>query len=234
MGKDKFMVRVDSETEAFALISNHSMFDSIVGVVTDVCNMLITFVELRPETQEESCLLHERELNGVPLTVLRVVAKTEKEFVKVILDALIRSHNKVSGLIQRFDKDGFLVLELNDKGKQIERRITKKKDKPVIPKRVIQITEQAKSEIGDLIEEIANSEDYKDEIDVTLSIAPPWTYDESAVKDISAVSKNKRYAFRQDFAEMCDIVFGRKAIDRKLAVFAGITLGTGLYLAKEE
>ena len=33
---------------------------------------------------------------------------------------------------------------------------------------------------------------------------------------------------------MCDIVFGRKAIDRKLAVFAGITLGTGLYLAKEE
>ena len=48
----------------------------------------------------------------------------------------------------------------------------------------------------------------------------------------AAVSKTKRRVFRTNFANMCDDVFGRKAIDRNLANFAGIIMSSGLYLVE--
>ena len=239
MGKDKFIVRADPDFTNQAVVMKHSMFDSIVGVVADVCNMLVTFVELRPEAEEESCLLHEHELSGVPLTVLRVIAKTEKEFAKVIIDAILRSKNKTTGLLHRFDENGFIVLEFNDTGKKYalkrivsDRCYDEQKEYTESLSSVndaLHITDEADKVIGNKILNVLNSE-YSKQICISLDICPPWTYDETEVTVYSAVSKNKRYQFRQDFVEMCDNVFGRKAIDRKLAVFAGVTLGAGLYL----
>ena len=239
MGKDKFIVRVDPDFTNQAIVMKHSMIDSVVGVVADVCNMLVTFVELRPEAEEESCLLHEHELSGVPLTVLRVVAKTEKEFTKVIVDAILRSKNKTTGLLHRFDENGFIVLEFNDDGKKYAlKRIApdrchdeqkKYTESLSSVSDVLYITDEADEAVGKKIVNVLNDE-YAKQICLSLGICPPWTYDETEVTPYSAVSKNKRYQFRQDFVEMCDNVFGRKAIDRKLAVFAGVTLGAGMYL----
>ena len=226
---DKFVVRSNPPIKAEGMIKTHCMSDAIVGAVVDVNSMCAVFAELRPTAPEEMCLLHEREISGVPVTALRVIAKTEEGFIGTLLDHFTRSLDDTQTLIPHYNEKGFEELEFNTAGKQLE-----KKRYRDVPFDMVDSVENsptlwyAHDVEQSLIEKIINAQSY---INMTQ-----WNHadilDDDLVTRVSAVSKTKRRVFRTNFANMCDDVFGRKAIDRNLANFAGIIMSSGLYLVE--
>lgn len=226
---DKFVVRSNPPIKAEGMIKTHCMSDAIVGAVVDVNSMCAVFAELRPTAPEEMCLLHEREISGVPVTALRVIAKTEEGFIGTLLDHVARSLGDTQTLIPHYNEKGFEELEFNTIGKRLEKK--RYQDVPFdmvdsvdTPPTMWYAHDVEKS----LIEEFMNTQPY---INITQ-----WNHadilDDDLVTRVSAVSKNKRRVFRNEFATMCDDVFGRKTIDRNLATFAGIIMSSGLYLVE--
>ena len=226
---DKFVVRSNPPIKAEGMIKTHCMSDAIVGAVVDVNSMCAVFAELRPTAPEEMCLLHEREISGVPVTALRVIAKTEEGFIGTLLDHFTRSLDDTQALIPHYNEKGFEELEFNTAGKKLE-----KKRYRDVPFDMVDSVENsptlwyAHDVEQSLIEKITNAQSY---INMTQ-----WNHadilDDDLVTRVSAVSKTKRRVFRTNFANMCDDVFGRKAIDRNLANFAGIIMSSGLYLVE--
>lgn len=226
---DKFVVRSNPPIKAEGMIKTHCMSDAIVGAVVDVNSMCAVFAELRPTAPEEMCLLHEREISGVPVTALRVIAKTEEGFIGTLLDHFTRSLDDTQALIPHYNEKGFEELEFNAAGKKLE-----KKRYRDVPFDMVDSVENsptlwyAHDVEQSLIEKIINAQSY---INMTQ-----WNHadilDDDLVTRVSAVSKTKRRVFRTNFANMCDDVFGRKAIDRNLANFAGIVMSSGLYLVE--
>lgn len=224
---DKFVVRSNPLIKAEGMIKTHCMSDAIVGAVVDVNSMCAVFAELRPTAPEEMCLLHEREISGVPVTALRVIAKTEEGFIGTLLDHFTRSLDDTQALIPHYNEKGFEELEFNTVGKKLEKK--RYRDAPFD---MVDSTDNsptlwyAHDVEQSLIEKIMNAQSY---INITQ-----WNHadilDDDLVTRVSAVSKNKRRVFRNEFATMCDDVFGRKTIDRNLATFAGIIMSSGLYL----
>lgn len=227
---DKFVVRSNPPIKVEGMIKTHCMSDAVVGAVVDVNSMCAVFAELRPTAPEEMCLLHEREISGVPVTALRVIAKTEEGFIGTLIDHFHRSFGDTQTLIPHYNKHGFEELEFNSAGKQLE-----KKHYQDVP--------------FDMVDPVENSHTlwYAHDVDQSLvdqfvKKAPScvkvtlWDHadilDDDLVTKVSDVSKNKRRVFRNNFATMCDDVFGRKAIDRNLASFAGIIMSSGLYLVE--
>ena len=226
---DKFVVRSNPPIKAEGMIKTHCMSDAVVGAVVDVNSMCAVFAELRPTAPEEMCLLHEREISGVPVTALRVIAKTEEGFIGTLLDHFTRSLGDTQSLIPHYNEKGFEELEFNTAGKQLE-----KKRYRDVPFDMVDSVENsptlwyAHDVEQSLIEKIVNAQSC---INTTQ-----WNHadilDDDLVTRVSAVSKTKRRVFRTNFANMCDDVFGRKTIDRNLANFAGIIMSSGLYLVE--
>lgn len=244
--KYSFLPRVNPGIKSAGMVKYHEMIDLTVGAAVDVNNMIATFIELRKDVDHEMCLASSVELNGVPITALRVVAKSEEEFAKTLLEQMLRGECIEESLIDHFDKDGFEVLEFNDRGKQFaidtieaskkqkekynEELEQYKSDLNYPHERLLYIQDTMSDDFVSVIESVAADIDLGKHITLKQLDIAPWEYNEDDVKDISSESKVKRYAFRMEFLQWCDKAFGRKAIDRKLAIFAGILFGSGLYL----
>lgn len=98
--------KTESRYKSAGMVKYHEMIDLTVGAAVDVNNMIATFIELRKDVDHEMCLASSVELNGVPITALRVVAKSEEEFAKTLLEQMLRGECIEESLIDHFDKDG--------------------------------------------------------------------------------------------------------------------------------
>lgn len=232
---DKFVVRSNPPIKVEGMIKTHCMSDAVVGAVVDVNSMCAVFAELRPTAPEEMCLLHEREISGVPVTALRVIAKTEEGFIGTLIDHFERSIGDTQTLVPHYNEKGFEELELNSRGEKIAKEhlhdVSEEQSE-----NMLWVTEDVSTDIVngvcDVLEKRKLSDTKSRNFISVVHFDNALIIDDDMVTEKSAVSKNKRRVFRNEFATMCDDVFGRKAIDRNLASFAGIIMSSGLYLVE--
>lgn len=244
--KYSFLPRVNPGIKCAGMIKHHEMVDLTVGVAVDVSNMVATFIELRKDVDHEMCLCTTGPLNGVPITALRVVAKSEYEFAKTLLEQILRGECIYETWLDHFDQNGLEMLEFNDNGKKLAiDRISTSKDRlkkystelqryntelNYPHERLLYIQDSIDDDFVSTIETVATDINLDKHIMLRQLDIAPWEYDEDDVKNVSAEPKSKRYAFRQEFVRLCDKSFGKNVIDGKLAIFAGVLFGSGLYL----